>query len=462
MDILNYDYDSGNKLTKVTDNGNDAHGFKDGTNTNDDFEYDINGNLKIDRNKGITSIEYNYLNLPTQLTVSGTNNGTINYVYAADGSKLNKTTSTGLQVDYAGGYVYNNDVLQFFPHPEGYVSVENGNYNYVYNYLDHLGNIRLSYTDGDGNGSIDPTNEIVEENNFYPMGMKHKGYNEVVSSLGNSIAKKWKFQGVEFEQALDIDLYEMGFRNYDPAIGRFMSIDPLAGEREWLTPYNFVQNNPLTRIDPSGLLDDFVLNEDGTLTKIAETDTADRIFAQDNNGDVIEDEFVTLEKDEQVESNPKKRARTTSGEEFDFQIIPFEDSAVAAEVFEFVSDNSEVEFAQVDTELGSTVSTSFFKGRDKSQGISIRRFIKEGAKNIFARHSHPRNSEELLQAAAGLGRISQTPSDGDIKNAQSRVKEFPNVNFSFQVYDPIFSTNYNYNAQGFQRKVPTIQKPVKL
>lgn len=43
--------------------------YKDG-NTNpalDDYEYDANGNMVKDRNKGITEITYNYLNLPERI-----------------------------------------------------------------------------------------------------------------------------------------------------------------------------------------------------------------------------------------------------------------------------------------------------------------------------------------------------------------------------------------------------------
>jgi hypothetical protein len=43
---------------------------------------------------------------------------------------------------------------------------------------------------------------------------------------------------------------------YDPKIGRFLSIDPNASKREWLTPFNFCQNNPVMRIDPNGALDE--------------------------------------------------------------------------------------------------------------------------------------------------------------------------------------------------------------
>ncbi|WP_353744520.1 hypothetical protein, partial [Algoriphagus sp.] len=42
----------------------------------------------------------------------------------------------------------------------------------------------------------------------------------------------------------------------------FLSVDPLADQRSWVSPYNFVQNNPLNRIDPDGRLD-WVANREG-------------------------------------------------------------------------------------------------------------------------------------------------------------------------------------------------------
>ncbi len=44
------------------------------------------------------------------------------------------TTTT----DYAGGYVYENDELQFFGQPEGYVKADGNEFGYVYQYKDHL------------------------------------------------------------------------------------------------------------------------------------------------------------------------------------------------------------------------------------------------------------------------------------------------------------------------------------
>jgi len=50
-------------------------------------------------------------------------------------------------------------------------------------------------------------------------------------------------------------------RYYDSDAGRFLSTDPLAGARITLSPYNYVQNNPVSRTDPNGALDDWYRNE---------------------------------------------------------------------------------------------------------------------------------------------------------------------------------------------------------
>lgn len=248
MDILDYDYDSGNKLLKVTDTGNATYGFKDGVNQATEYVYDLNGNLESDANKGINSITYNHLNLPEQINLGSDN---IQYVYTADGEKLRKTVSTGTTTDYASGYVYENGTLQFFSHAEGYVTPDgSGGFDYVYQFRDHVDNIRLSYTDADGNGSIDPANEIVEENNYYPFGLKIRGYNGNVSSLGNSTAKKWKYNGVELEESFGLNLYEMDFRNYDAALARFNGIDPVTHYN--YSPFQAFDNNPVYWADPVG------------------------------------------------------------------------------------------------------------------------------------------------------------------------------------------------------------------
>ena len=263
MDNLVYTYETNsNKLKKVLDNGNDTFGFKDVVNLTTEYVYDANGNLVKDLNKGIGTssvigITYNHLNLPTEIKFDNSNTKKINYTYDATGIKLKKVVNDGgvlTTTDYANGYIYENNTLQFFNHPEGYVNNDNGTFKYVYQYTDHLGNIRLSYADANNNGSIevtsDPlTTEIIEEHNYYPFGLKQKGYNNNV----NGTHHKYMFGGKELSQELGLETYDFGARNYDPALGRWMNIDPVAEIAPSLTPYRYAFNNPLSFIDPDGL-----------------------------------------------------------------------------------------------------------------------------------------------------------------------------------------------------------------
>jgi RHS repeat-associated protein len=86
--------------------------------------------------------------------------------------------------------------------------------------------------------------------NFSPFGLKHKGYNNVVSSNGNSTAQKFGYNGVELNESLGLNLMEMDFRLYDPAIGRFNGIDPVTHHSQG-TSVAF-DNNPIFWADPSG------------------------------------------------------------------------------------------------------------------------------------------------------------------------------------------------------------------
>src|SRR5690554_6228651 len=286
IDDLDYDYD-GNQLRNVTDTSGALQGFNDGnkhTQTKkNDFEYDDYGNMIVDRNKGITNITYNHLNLPKKITFE--NNRSIEYLYAADGSKLKKTVmdgATNKTVDYLDGFQYRNALLDFFPTTstslsagfEGYVrSVPIGiggnphySFHYVYNYTDHLGNIRVRYTKNPQTGEIEP----LEENHYYPFGLKHQGYNHDHQVLefdpieGNvalitipqnaTDGYTYKFNGMELQTELGLEFYDFVMRNYDAAIGRWMNVDPLAETQANIitSPYTFDWNNQIQFINYDG------------------------------------------------------------------------------------------------------------------------------------------------------------------------------------------------------------------
>jgi RHS repeat-associated protein len=172
IDSLLYTYTSNsNKLLNVIDIQNDTTtklgDFRSSkaymtalsnskTNSAIDYTYDGNGNLLKDRNKDIgnsatSGITYNHLNLPYKTWVAG--KGTITFIYDATGNKLEKriydsTISKATKTTYLGGYVYENDTLQFFGHEEGRIRKKRDN-SFVYDYFikDHLGNTRMVLTE---------------------------------------------------------------------------------------------------------------------------------------------------------------------------------------------------------------------------------------------------------------------------------------------------------------------------
>jgi RHS repeat-associated protein len=133
--------------------------------------------------------------------------------------------------------------LEFFPTAEGYVKNTAGSLSYVYQYKDHLGNVRLSYAKNTQNAL-----EIIDETHYYPFGLKHQGYVTIQES-----DNKYKYNGKELQDELGLGMYDMEARNYMPDIGRWGNLDALAESFFKYSPYNFSNNNPTFFADPSGL-----------------------------------------------------------------------------------------------------------------------------------------------------------------------------------------------------------------
>src|SRR5690606_5089879 len=132
-----------------------------------------------------------------------------------------------------------------------------------------LGNVRLSYSDADLNGSVNPSTEIISEKNYYPFGLLQKGYNNVVSANANSTAEKFQYNGKELNEELVYNVYDYTARHYDPAIGRWLQLDPLAEDMTRFSPYNFAFGNPTYYIDPDGMspFDNYFIYADGSILR---------------------------------------------------------------------------------------------------------------------------------------------------------------------------------------------------
>ena len=99
--------------------------------------------------------------------------------------------------------------------------------------------------------------------NYYPFGLKHKGYNDIITSTNTAL--DFKYNGKEFEKDLGYNVYDYQARHYDPAIGRWLQSDPLAEEMRRHSTYNYAFNNPLRFIDPDGMKPEDWRDKNGNL-----------------------------------------------------------------------------------------------------------------------------------------------------------------------------------------------------
>ena len=185
-----------------------------------------------DLNRNISGITYNSLNLPSKATF--TNGSTIAYTYLVDGTKLKTVRTIGdatTTTDYCGNAVYENGTLKFLLTDEGYITPDDGKYHY---YLtDHLGNNRVI---------VGQTGNVEEVNHYYPFG----------GMFANSDVQPYKYNGKEWDE--DSKWYDYGARSYDPTLGRFNTMDPMAERYYSVSPYAYCGNNPINRIDPTGMV----------------------------------------------------------------------------------------------------------------------------------------------------------------------------------------------------------------
>lgn len=131
----------------------------------------------------------------------------------------------------------------------------------------------MSYGIGEGNAL-----KIFEENNYYPFGLSHKNYNmgqrtynktggeTVVVCSSCPTGYKYKFQGQERQDELGLNWDSFKWRNYDMAIGRFMSIDPLSEKYNYQSHYNFSENRVIDCRELEGL--EAVKSTDGNVVNV--------------------------------------------------------------------------------------------------------------------------------------------------------------------------------------------------
>jgi RHS repeat-associated protein len=281
--VVDYLYDDLYRLTeeKITDgvNGNRVYDYTydkvgnrkikteivNGVTKTTSYEYDANDRLLNEKVDNVIAVSYTYDNNGSTLTKTDSQ-GTTNYVWN-DEKRLVQATVNGTQVKYTyndqgirvsstvngvetryllnGGQLAN--VWEEY-RPNGTVSVE-----YVY------GNDLISQTQGNQTtyyhvDSLGSTRILTDDQGIVAATYNYDVYGELINST-SGVENKYLFAGEQYDEALG-DYYNRA-RYYDTDAGRFTRRDDYEGRREeplTLHKYIYANDNPVSYIDPSGLV----------------------------------------------------------------------------------------------------------------------------------------------------------------------------------------------------------------
>jgi RHS repeat-associated protein len=141
-----------------------------------------------------------------------------------------------------GNLTYENNVLYQIAHDEGRINALGA---YEYDIIDYAGNMRVTFRDSSGIA------KIVTKLDYDPWGLRLKGLDYYAN---NAIYNKFKtFSGKQLHDDFGFNLLSYKFRYHDPALGRFISIDPLAEQYSYNSTFAFAENKLGLGVEYEGL-----------------------------------------------------------------------------------------------------------------------------------------------------------------------------------------------------------------
>lgn|GEM_PF-3055577 len=213
--VKTYEYSGDNRLSKTIENDVETV-----------YEYDLNGNLI---RRGNDEFAYDEDN---KLVYSNVNSVETTYKIGVDGLRSSKTTagiSTDYSIDEAGNVISEGSEEIIIGHMAVAKKIGSSYYYYLYN------------AHGDVTALTDSTGEIVNNYSYDPWG-------RIISQTEN-VPNDIKYAG-EYQDS-ETGLIYLRNRYYDPAIGRFITEDPVKDRLNW---YAYCGNNPIRYVDPWGLI----------------------------------------------------------------------------------------------------------------------------------------------------------------------------------------------------------------
>ena len=295
MDNLTYHYamdKAGNILNNRLLHVNDAANTTDGTDIKDqggnytqqrpsthNYDYDEIGNLIKDKSEQIAEIKWTVTGKVSDvIRTNGSSKPDLHFDYDAVGQRIAKTV-TNKNVTTGDKFVttyYVRDpqgnVLAVYEHKHGdsgngtftlaeqhlygagrlgmrkrVLTLNTGNASETpatyYELTNHLGNV-LAVISDKASATNEPT--VVSLSDYYPFGMTEPGRS------WNPGDYRFGYTGHEKESDLEEGFYITEYRLLNTRLGRWLSVDPLAGKYLEMSPYNYCAGNPLVFWDPDG------------------------------------------------------------------------------------------------------------------------------------------------------------------------------------------------------------------
>jgi RHS repeat-associated protein len=214
----------------------------DGTNVTA-YTHDGNGNITAFGNKSLT---YNEDNRLIQVATGGNPLGV--YTYNGKGQRVTKTageTAIVFHYDLKGNLIAESDT-------EGTILKE-----YLY-----LGDMRLATIQGGTiyyhhNDHLGTPLALTDSNAAVVWSAAYKPFGDAQVDQGSTQTNNFRFPGQYYDQ--ETGLHYNWHRYYDPKTGRYVTADPIGQLIEYQKLnhlYNYVENNPIKRIDKFGLMGD--------------------------------------------------------------------------------------------------------------------------------------------------------------------------------------------------------------
>ncbi|WP_293916381.1 MULTISPECIES: RHS repeat domain-containing protein [unclassified Sphingobacterium] len=198
------------------------------------LDYDASGKVsKIysDAGKSVVMLSFVYDESGNRIRKQDHRTGSVTYyTYDAGGSLMAIYDNAG-----AGGAIRLAEQPVYAANRIGTYYRQAGNYQYTL--TDHLGNTRVVINRNKlSNGEAD----VVYYADYYPFGM-------VLRSGG--VEGRYGYQGQYAEKDGETGWNNFELRNYDAAIGRWLTVDPYG---QYYSPYVGMGNNPVSGVDPDG------------------------------------------------------------------------------------------------------------------------------------------------------------------------------------------------------------------